>query len=182
MVHFRWELAFKLHALAFRLDFYIIFPARLLDVRPQLAIHFLTNLSPGLLLQLLGCFIIDRTFPFNLQRVLWSILLTCLADRSDYKGRFRCCALCTLITLGLLMLVWQSGFQRPYPIERGAQRTIDFHRGVLSIAVAYVVPIIAVVELRIFSVKCRLRVHVCPKLLCLRRRSPVCCGLFCDGC
>ena len=143
MVHFRWELAFKLHALAFRLDFYIIFPARLLDVRPQLAIHFLTNLSPGLLLQLLGCFIIDRTFPFNLQRVLRSTFLTCLADRSDYNGRFRCCALCTFISLGLLMMAWPSVFQRPYSLERGAQRTLDCYRGVFSIAAAYVVPIVS---------------------------------------
>ena len=36
-----------------------------------------------------------------------------------------------------------SGFQRPYPLERGAQRTLDCYRGVFSIAAAYVVPIVS---------------------------------------
>ena len=38
---------------------------------------------------------------------------------------------------------WPSGFQRPYSLERGAQSTLDCYRGVLSIAAAYVVPIVS---------------------------------------
>ena len=33
-------------------------------------------------------------------------------------------------------------FQRPYPLERGAQRTPDCHRGVFFLAVVYVVPVV----------------------------------------
>ena len=38
---------------------------------------------------------------------------------------------------------WPSGFQRPYSVERGAQRTLDYYRGVFSIAVVYIVPIVS---------------------------------------
>ena len=28
---------------------------------------------------------------------------------------------------------WPSGFQRPYSVERGAQRTLDYYRGVFLV-------------------------------------------------
>ena len=99
-------------------------------------------LPPGLLLHSSGCSN-NRTFLNQLQRVLRPTFLTCLAARSDYKGICRCCALYALSSLGLLMLARPSGFQRPYSLERGAQRTLDCYRGVFSIAAAYVVPIVS---------------------------------------
>jgi len=78
---------------------------------------------------------------------------------------------------------WPSGFQRPYSLERGAQSTLDCYRGVLSIAAAYVVPIVSSWGLRSHPwhedcgfASAQIRFTLPPTTL------PVCRVLFCDDC
>ena len=139
-------------------------------------------LPPGLLLHSSGCSN-NRTFLNQFQRVFRPIFLTCLAARSDYKGICRCCALYALSSLGLLMLARPSGFQRPYSLERGAQRTLDCYRGVFSITAVYVVPIVSSWGLTSHPwhegcefTSAQIRFTLPPTTL------PVCRVLFCDDC
>ena len=114
-----------------------------------------------------GCFV-HRAFLVQMQRVLWPTL----RDNGGSLGPLRevnVCAQCTLFFLGLLMLAWPSGFQRPYSVERGAQRTLDYYRGVFLITVVYVVPIVSSWGLRSCPGMGGTRSRA--DLICARRRS-----------